>query len=59
MMAAITLGQGIDLILLDNRTVTLGADEVRQLFADAVAWEQVKVMELQAQRPSQIESEDA
>ena len=59
MMAALALGQGMDLILLDNRIVTLGADDLRALFGQAIAWEQAQIMAAQAQRPEILQSDEA
>lgn len=51
MLSAIALGQGIDLILLDNRIEPLTAAQLVTLFTDATAWEQAQVMAAQALRP--------
>lgn len=59
MMAALALGQGMSLILLNNSILALGADELRALFAEAVDWEQSQVMAAQAQRPAILQSDEA
>jgi len=59
MMASLTLGLGMDLILLDNRIVALGADDLRALFGQAIAWEQAQIMAAQAQRPAILQSDEA
>jgi len=51
MMMAVALGQGIDLILLDNSIVTLTAPELSDLMNAAFAWEQAQIMATQALRP--------
>lgn len=51
MITAVTVGQGLDLILLDNSVVALSAAELSTLLADALGWEQARVAETQALRP--------
>jgi hypothetical protein len=51
MMMAVALGQGIDLILLDNSIVTLTAPELSDLMNAAFAWEQAQIMATQELRP--------
>lgn len=59
MMASLTLGLGMDLILLDNSILPIGADDLRVLFGQAVAWEQAQIMAAQAQRPAILQSDEA
>ncbi|SCW56302.1 hypothetical protein SAMN02927924_01378 [Sphingobium faniae] len=57
MLTAIALGRGLDLILLDNRIVSLNADQLAALGGEAFAWEQARVMEAQNLRPSSLSIE--
>ena len=51
MAMSVTLGRGLDLILLDNSVVTLTNEQLSALLNDALEWEQQRVFEAQALRP--------